>query len=142
LIEAYAVDRINDHVTSPVIHRCNPGNGNDLNALYQNPDLARRHWKTFSEDLNKELERVMNLAASTTSPIFEAIQATALRTFNVPAYKDVPKRLVIVSDLIQNVPGKLNQYKGTQNFSEFKHLAYFTEVRADLTGVTTSILYL
>jgi hypothetical protein len=142
LIEAYAVDKLGERVTKPVVHLCNPGTGDDLNRLYQNPELARTRWKAFSQDLNQELERLMARAASPTSPIFEAVQATALRTFNRQEYEGVPKRLIVVSDLLQNVPGKLSQYEGTPTFSEFQHSPYFSEVRADLGGVTVTVLYL
>jgi hypothetical protein len=142
LIEGYAVDRITSNVTTPVVHRCNPGTGEELNRLYQNPDLARTRWKKFSDDLNAELDRLMARPPSATSPIFEAVQATALRTFNLARHTGIPRRLVIVSDLLQNVPGKLSQYDGTLSFKEFKQSPYFAEVRADLSGVTVTALYL
>lgn len=142
LIEAYAVDSLNHRVTRPVIHLCNPGTGDDLNRIYQNPELARLKWKGFMEKLNAELDRLMNIPQSWTSPIFEAIQATALRTFNRPDMEGVPKRLVIVSDLLQNVPGKLSHYVSMPSFEEFKQTPYFSEVRCDLKGVSVTLLYL
>lgn len=142
LIEAYAVDRLDQRVTKPVIHLCNPGTGSDLNQLYQNPDLAHRKWHAFVKQLDSELERLMIAPESQTSAIFEAVQATALRTFNRPEYEGVPRRLVIVSDLLQNVPGKLSHYDGIQTFKEFKLTTYYSEIRADLGGVTVTLLYL
>ena len=142
LIEAYAVDRLEQRVTRPVVHLCNPGTGADLSRFYQNPDLARRKWDGFVRQLDAELQRLMATPESPTSPIFEAVQATALRTFNRPDYQGLPKRLVVVSDLLQNVPGKLSQYQGTPPFEEFQHSPYFSEVRADLTGVAVTLLYL
>lgn len=142
LIEAYAVDRIEQRVTRPVVHLCNPGTGADLNRLYQNPDLARRKWDGFVQQLDAELQRLMAASESPTSAIFEAVQATALRTFNRPEYEDLPMRLVIVSDLLQNVPGKFSQYQGMQTFKEFKRSPYYSEVRADLTAVAVTLLYL
>lgn len=142
LIEAYAVDRLEQRVTTPVVHLCNPGTGADLSRFYQNPGLARRKWDGFVRQLDEELRRLMGAPDSSTSAIFEAVQATALRTFNRPAYDGLPKRLVIVSDLLQNVPGKLNMYEGTLPFREFQHSPYFSEVRADLTGVAVTLLYL
>jgi len=142
LVEVYAVDRLEERVTKPVVHLCNPGTGADLNRIYQNPELARRRWEGFVRQLETELDRLMDTPASSTSAIFEAVQATALRTFNRPGYDQLSKRLVIVSDLLQNVPGKLNQYHQIQSFDEFKNSGYFSEVRADLSGVTVSLLYL
>jgi len=142
LIEAYVVDRLEQRVTKPVVHLCNPGTGSDLNRIYQNPDLARKKWDGFVRQLDAELQRLMDTPESPTSAIFEAVQASALRTFNRPDYDGLPKRLVIVSDLLQNVPGKLSQYEGIVPFQQFQHSAYFSEIRADLTGVAVTLLYL
>lgn len=142
LIEAYAVDRLEQRVTKPVVHLCNPGTGDDLNRITQNPDLARKKWGGFVQQLDQELQRLMATPESPTSAIFEAVQATALRTFNRPEYEGLSKRLVIVSDLLQNVPGKFSQYQGIQPFQEFKRSPYYSEVHADLTGVDVILLYL
>jgi hypothetical protein len=116
LIEVYAVDRIGDRLTKPLLHLCNPGTGADLSPYYQNPDLARRRWREFSQQIDRELARLMAAPETPSSPIFEAIQATALRTFNAAEHRDLPKHLVIVSDLMQNVPQKLSQYEGIPSF--------------------------
>src|SRR6266446_3289652 len=86
LIEAYVVDRLEQRVTTPEVHLCNPGSGADLNKLYQNPDLARKKWEGFVKQLDEELVRLMKTPPSQTSAIFEAVQATALRTFNQQRY--------------------------------------------------------
>jgi hypothetical protein len=142
LIEAYVVDQFEQRVTTPQVHLCNPGSGADLNKLYQNPELARRKWEDFVGQLDTELLRLMKTPTSRTSAIFEAVQATALRTFNQRHYDGIPKRLVIVSDLMQNVPNKLSQYREIVPFDTFRTSPYFSEVRADLTGIAVTLLYL
>jgi hypothetical protein len=77
-----------------------------------------------------------------TSPIFEAIQATALRTFGKPDYDGLTKRLVIVSDLLQNVPGELSMYDGVPSFAAFEKISYYSRVRSDLNGVSVLLYYL
>jgi hypothetical protein len=142
LVEVYTVDRIGRRVTEPVFHVCNPGTGADLNRIYQNPELARKKWNGFAEKLSEDIDRQISLPPTGSSPIFEAIQATALRTFGNPGYDGLPKRLVLVSDLLQNVPGRLNMYERVPTFREFRRMAYFSRVRADLRGVAVSIYYL
>jgi hypothetical protein len=142
LIEVYAVDQLDQRLTSPVVHLCNPGTGDSLNGLYQNPEMAHQKWVMFSERLDAEIQRLMSAPESQTSAILEAIQAVALRTFDLPAYDGIPKHLVIVSDLLQNVPGRLSQYDGIESFSQFKQSSYYSDVRADLSGVSVTILYL
>jgi hypothetical protein len=142
LIEVYTVDRLSRRVTEPVSHVCNPGTGVDLNRIYQNPDLARKKWQAFATKLAGDVDRQISKPALRTSPIFEAIQATALRTFGKPEYDGLPKRLVIVSDLLQNVPGGLSMYDGVPEFASFQSTPYFSRVRADLHGVSVLLLYL
>lgn len=142
LVEVYAVDRNGERVTKPLLHICNPGSDVDVNRLYQNPGLARKRWATFAAKLDGELARLLKSNESDTSPIFEAIQSTALRTFSLPEHDGLPKQLVLVSDLLQNVPGKFSHYQDDVSFSQFQDSKYFADTRADLTGVNVHLAYL
>ena len=142
LIEVYTVDRLSRRVTEPVVHLCNPGTGADLNRVYQNPELARKKWEGFASKLDTDIDRQIALPAMRTSPIFEAIQATGLRTFGKPDFDGLPKRLVIVSDLMQNVPGGLSMYQGVPSFKSFEKTPYYSRVRSDLDGVSVLLYYL
>jgi hypothetical protein len=142
LVEVYTVDRLGRRVIEPVSHLCNPGTGADLNRIYQNPELARKKWEGFSTQLSSDVNREISKPALKTSPIFEAIQATALRTFGKPEYDGLPKRLVIVSDLIQNVPDGLSMYERVPPFDSFKSNPYFSRVQSDLNGVSVRLYYL
>jgi hypothetical protein len=145
-VEAYAVQPRAGAVAAPVIGLCNPGTGDDLNRIYQNPELARRRWQQdFAATLSTKLEELLAAPDSVSSPIFEAIQAVAVRSFNKPEYDGVPKRLIVVSDLLQNVPGKDaggSHYRGVPDFDAFKASAYFSEVRADLDAVRVHLYYM
>ena len=142
LVEVYAVDRMEQRVTTPLVHLCNPGTGADMNRLYQNPALAKRKWGEFANQLDIELDRLMSMPSTPTSAIFEAIQATSLRTFNRAGYDTIPKRLVVISDLMQNVPGRMSQYRETEPFDSFQNSSYYSNIRADLSGVAVTVLYL
>jgi hypothetical protein len=142
LVEVYTVDRLRRRVTEPVIHVCNPGTGEDLSRIYQNPDLARKRWNGFATKLASDIDRQISAPALETSPIFEAIQATALRTFDNPKYDGLPKHLVVVSDLLQHVPHGLSMYQGVPRFETFKSTPYFSRVRSNLQGVSVLVYYL
>jgi hypothetical protein len=145
-VEAYAVQGRPGVVAEPVIGLCNPGKGDDLNRIYQNPELARQRWEQdFAAVLSAKLDELLAAPDSASSPIFEAIQAVAVRSFNKPEYDGVPKRLVVVSDLLQNVPAKgagASHYRGVPNFDEFKASPYFSQVRADLDSVRVHLYYM
>jgi hypothetical protein len=142
LVEVYTVDKLRRRVTQPVNHLCNPGTGAELNQIYQNPQLARKKWEGFAAKLRGDIDGEIKSPPHKTSPIFEAIQATALRTFGKPEYDGLPKQLVIVSDLLQHVPGKLSMYKDVPPFEEFKNSDYFARVRSELKGVNVLVYYL
>lgn len=142
LVEVYTVDRLGRRVTENVTHMCNPGAGDDLSQIYQNPALARKKWNGFATKLTADIDRQIRAARMPTSPIFEAIQATGLRTFGKPEYDGLPKHLVIVSDLMQNLPGGLSMYRDVPAFEKFKNTAYFSRIRGDLQGVSVLLYYL
>jgi hypothetical protein len=142
LVEVYTVDRLRRRVTEPIVHVCNPGTGADLSRIYQNPQLAKKKWDGFAAKLTSDIDRQISAPAMSISPIFEAIQSTALRTFGNPEYDGLPKRLVIVSDLLQHVPGQLSMYDGVPSFESFKATPYFSRVRSDLEGVSVLVFYL
>jgi hypothetical protein len=142
LVEVYSLDRLGRRVTEPLMHICNPGTGADLNPIYQNPRLAHDRWSKFTAALEAEIADVTAGEALKTSLIFEAIQATALRTFGLPEYDGIERRLVIVSDLLQNAPEEINMYGSVPTFERFSSTPYFSRVRADLRNVQVSVLYL
>ena len=141
-IEVFRVTGAQDRVITPVFTVCNPGDGREVNQLYQNPTFATAKWNQFSSGLNTQLATLMASPSTPTSQIMEAIQATALRTFGRPEFQGIPKRLTVVSDLLQNVPGGFSQYEDVGTFASFERTAYFNRVRADLTGVKVTCLYL
>jgi hypothetical protein len=142
LLEAYTVAPSEQGMVRPMLHLCNPGSGDDLSPIYQNPDLAKQRWRAFLSKLRDQLGLLMKEPESQTSPIFEAVQAVALRTFGQSKYDGLPKRLIIVSDLLQNVPGKMVQYQAAPSFDEFRRTPYFAEIRANLSQVVVTVLYL
>jgi hypothetical protein len=142
LVQVYTVDKLSRRLTKPINNLCNPGTGAELNQIYQNPGLARKKWYDFAAKLRADIDAEIKAPPHKTSPIFEAIQASALRTFGKPEYDGLPKRLVVISDLLQHVPGKLSMYKSVPSFDSFKNTDYFARVRSDLKGVNVLVYYL
>lgn len=143
-VEVFAVDDRAPRVIEPVLALCNPGRGEDMNQIYQNPQLARERWeRDFARTLDGAIEKLLAAPESATSPIFEAIQAVSLRTFDAPELDGVSaRRLVLVSDLMQNVPGNLRMYDAIPKFDDFARTPYWLDVKADLTNVDATVLYL
>ena len=69
-----------------MIGLCNPGKGDDLNRIYQNPELARKRWEQdFAAVLAAKLDELMAAPDSAPSPIFEAVQAVAVGPSTTPS---------------------------------------------------------
>ena len=143
LLEVYVLSSGDTTLLRPSLSICNPGDGQGMSSLYQNPEIARRHWtKDFKARVDGVIGEAILHPDSATSPIFEAIRSVALFSFGALDREQAHHKLVIVSDLIQNVPGKYSQYQSSSNFAEFSKTAYYTSVRSDLSDVTVEALYL
>ena len=142
LVEVYRIGTTASALPSPVIHLCNPGTGDSVSQVYANPELATRKWKMFAESVTTTINREISTNQQASSPIFEAVQAIGVRAFSQPMFDHLPKRLVIVSDLLQNVPGHIDMYRSMPEFSTFKATPYYKQIRTDLSGVTVFIVYL
>lgn len=142
-IEAYTLAEATSSQPTSFVQICNPGNGDELNQLYQNPVLARKRWETgFASRLTDEMNRLLKAPPNSESPIFEAIQTTAVRVLSKPEYDGVQKHLIVFSDLLQNVSGKQSHYKSIPNFDAFKASNYFAQIRTDLTDVDVTLFYI
>jgi hypothetical protein len=143
-IDVFAVDDRAARLVEPVLRLCNPGRGDDMNELYQNPQLARQRWeRDFARTVDDTIDKLLATPEAATSPIFEAIQSVALQTFDDPKLDHVEsRRLVLVSDLMQNVPGHLRMYDGIPPFEQFKSTPYWLDVKAELDDVDVTVLYL
>ncbi len=140
-IEVFTVEQVG----SELLHRtgervCSPGRGG--NPLFENPRMVETKWKeVFWQPLQTWEEQAVRRASSSTSPILESLQSLAVTEFQSPVLRDRPKKLVVVSDMLQNTSG-LSQYRTIESFETVRLGDYFRSVHADLTGVTIEILYL
>ena len=73
------------------------------------------------------------------SPIMEMIQAAAVRHFkNAP--EEIPRRLLIISDMMQHSHG-FSQYKSTISPRQFFSSRFYKSVEVPLDNVQVDILY-
>lgn len=141
LLDLYTVTGRSDSLVHRVLRICNPGTGEGVSPVYQNPQMAEERWEHFEQKLSTELDKLLVSPSSESSAILESIQAVALRTLGDPQWDGKPKTLIVVSDLLQNVP-QYSQYEVIEPFSSFRKSAYYNKVRADLIDVKVIILYM
>ena len=121
--------------------RCNPGNGEGLSEWTANPAAARRRWlEDFREPVGEMLSAGLPTLAADTSPIMAAIQRVAVERFEGRAMAEVPKRLVIVSDMIENTPA-YSQYGGDLGYARYRASPAAADLSTDLHGAEVTVYY-
>jgi hypothetical protein len=125
-----------------IFAKCNPGDGTGLSEYTANPRLARQRWlEGFRQPLDGALEAGSHASTGKTSPIMETIQRIAVERFTGRAAEDVPKSLVVISDMLQHGPD-YSQYSGDLSFGRFKTSRAYKKVQTDLHGADVLIYYI
>jgi hypothetical protein len=125
-----------------IFARCNPGDGTGLSEYTANPRLARQRWlEGFRAPLDVALEEGFHPLPGKTSPIMETIQRIAVERFTGRAVEEVPKSLVVISDMLQHGPD-YSQYGGDLSFGRFKTSRAYKKVQTDLHGADVLIYYI
>lgn len=123
----------------PEVAKCNPGS--DPNPIYENPEQVRRR---FERDFQRPLDDAIAQLVETTepgatSPILEMIRAVAFDG-NYVITQD--RRLIIVSDMLQNVP-QYSHYRDGSDFNAWRDTDYARDLlQVSLLGVDVELLYL
>jgi hypothetical protein len=141
-VEVFVLDHTGSRLNEPLIRACNPGSGADFNRIYENPELARRHWEQFLAKLQGAIAKELATSGRTQSPLFETIQSIGVTTFGRYELDAIPRRILIVSDMLQHVPGRLSMYGRTPSFEDFKTSPYFMQVRSNLQNTDVAVLYI
>lgn len=133
------VDAAADKLLTPVITRCSPGTARDTDSIKGNPQKVQQQWdEGFSAPLDQAFKGVVKASGADRSPIMESVQSIALTELQKPGREDLPKRLVIASDLLQNTPG-ISFYSGLPTPGDFTRSDAFRRVRTDLRGVDVEL---
>jgi hypothetical protein len=122
---------------------CNPGDGSNMSALYQNPQHARERWeRDFRDRLAEALASVATTDEAAQSPLMESVKAIALKTFGSPQLDRSHKRLLVVSDLLQH--SSLFSHYGAKSptFEAFAASPGYVSVRTDLRSVEVQLVYI
>ena len=131
-----------DNVTlaNPEAERCNPGSARQANPLTENPILIRNKFeREFQKPMERAVLQLVRRPTQATSPIFEMIYAISQdRRFD----STKKRRLVIVSDMLHNMPPHYSHYAGNMNFEDWKDTDYAQEfLQLSLHDVEVHILY-
>ena len=142
-LDVYTVSQLNDGLLKPLGARvCNPGDGRDVSVLTSNPRLIKEKWdQRFSQPLEALFTKMLATPSADESPIFESIQSIAVTAFGSLPDSTTTRKLIVVSDMLQNVP-EYSQYKQLGNFEDLRRTQYYRRISADLRGVEVELYYL
>ncbi|MGL6260393.1 hypothetical protein [Vibrio sp. WXL210] len=88
--------------------KCNPGTGSDFNSLYTTGSVKDEiNVQEFRQPLTTEILAMLSEESMQGSKIVETIQKVS--ESEMFRHQDRPRRLMIVSDMLQNSPGEYSQ---------------------------------
>jgi len=124
-----------------IFSRCNPGDGSGLSEYTANPRLAKKRWlEGFRQPLEEALDVGFHPAPGKTSPIMETVQRIAIDRFSGRAAEDIPKSLILVSDMLEHEPD-YSQYQGDLSYGRYKTSRAYRRLQTDLHGAEVTIYY-
>ena len=121
--------------------KCNPGDGSNLSELVADPRRERIRWlNKYSEPVQRALQGSLAPSGADVSPLMETIQRISVEQFGGRKRREIPKSLIVVSDMIENAPG-YSQYQGDLSYDRFRKTASYKKLRTDLNGARVFIRY-
>ena len=119
---------------------CKPQSGADANELYENPRMIEeRYVSDFQLPLEAALAEMLSSGVADSSPILESLQATLADATGFPE-ASYPRRLIIVSDLLQH-SSAFSFYRGN-TWQSFTESPDFRRLARNLEGVSIEVLRL
>ena len=140
-LSIFVLDHQNFSTPVAAFSLCNPGDGSSANALYENPRKIRQIFdQKFGAPLDGILDQLAEVQTSPRSPIMEMIQEISFLDDFRPS--EEKRRLILVSDMLQHMPGKFSQFAAYGRFADFKEISYARQVSANLDGFDVIVFYL
>jgi len=144
MVEIYSVEPTQTKLLKPEFSMCSPGRGEDASDWTSNRHLIEERWKNmFDAPLQNLFNSILSTETAQISPIMESIQSIAVTRLGSRklASEKIPRRLIIVSDLIQYVKDYSQYYRNPRSFDQFRDTPYYQSVRADLSDINVEIWY-
>lgn len=134
-------------ISRPEFALCNPGHADEINAVNEGTRRAQIRWRDgFEKPLQDVLAKMLVTTPSQSTPLLEAIQSVSVLSFGplranekTSAKPPIPKRLVIISDLLQH-SNNLSLYSKPPSLEQYLKSEAYRKVRADLRDIDVQIL--
>ena len=143
MMVAYETSRVavDGDLFPPRLTVCNPGDPDAANPLISNPELIRRRLEEgFRRPLDLLFRELLDRDRADVSPLLENVQAISVTLFARRAHAEAPKRLILVSDLMQHSE-HLSLYRGSLDYDAFDRTVGADALRTNLQDVEIEILF-
>jgi hypothetical protein len=138
-LDLYFIHNTQTSLLKPVVSLCNPGHGAEISELVGNPRHVEQTWQDgFGQPLEREITQLLNASPEKESPILESIQSVVLTSLSAPIDRDKPKKIIIVSDLMQHT-SNASLYRGTPAIESIIQNKSFTRMKSDLRDIDISV---
>ena len=124
----------------PKLAFCKPPSGENASELYQNPTILKNKYiERFEEPLNQTIHSMIDAEEQPYSPIIESITSLVASTPGIKQ-KDskYPKKLIIVSDLVQN--SEVFSFYQREVWDDFRRTRDFSQLTGILEGFDILII--
>jgi hypothetical protein len=138
--EVFRVQDISGSLLAPVGGAFNQVQGTaEANPLVSNPQQQRKIWlDDFKQPLMEALETAISAESADRSPIMESVQSVALTSLLTPHAKTLPRRLVLVSDLLQHT-SEFSFYRSIPDFPSLSSDSNYAKIKTNLVGVEVEL---
>jgi hypothetical protein len=140
--DLYTFQGDTQHALQPKLRICALGKPSEANAWIENPELIRRRYETkFTAVLDQTVAELLRGSQERNSPIIESLRAAAITSFGSVEVGQMPLRLTMISDMVQNTPLS-NQFQTEPSFQQLSRTAAWSTLQPQLKGADVDILYL
>ena len=131
-----------EEVDEPLLTVCHPGDPEKASEWTQNPRRIRRRLEErFRQPLEALFRDLLGREEAPTSPLMESIQSVAVSFLGREEYASIPKRLILVSDLMQHSEYLSFFRQPGVGYDAFARSHGANALGTDLAGTTVDILF-
>ena len=141
-VSLFTVESTEDEPLHSLISVCNPGSPDNVDEWKESPTIVKRNWKTkFQGPLDTLLNGLLTEEEAPLSPIMESIQSVSITNLGGKKKSLVPRRIILISDLMQNSQA-WSLYSQKPDFSMFSKALQTRGLNPDLRNVSVELLFL
>ncbi len=132
---------VGEEIDEPLLTVCHPGDPEKASEWTQNPRRIReRLEERFRQPLEALFRDLLGREEAPTSPLMESVQSVAVSYLGREEYMDIPKRLTLVSDLMQHSE-YLSFFRQPVDYDAFARSHGADALSTDLRGTAVEILF-